>query len=39
MQEEGVPLFIMVVVAACIIAVFIIAGVIIGISVAPALIT
>lgn len=38
MQEEGVPLFIMVVVAATIIAAFIIAGVIIGISMAPVLI-
>jgi hypothetical protein len=38
MQEEGVPLFIMVVVAASIIAVFIIAGVIIGISIAQVLI-
>ena len=38
MQEEGVPLFIMVLVAATIVGVFIIAGVIIGLTLAPMMI-
>jgi len=38
MQEEGVPLFIIILVAAIIVGVFIIAGVIIGITLAPMMI-